>query len=131
MITTWDDAVSRLSNFNRYGIESPSKYTDLLAPRLPFTHSSGLQPFDAGEGADPLAHWSMSADGLAAMVGATPSGDTTSIEPRKVAWTTAMSARSIAARRFQRRCPRRRRRARPGPDSVGSTAPRVERVPGV
>src|SRR5262245_19914320 len=50
-------------------MESPSKYTDLLAPRLPLTHwvAALLQPSRCEDGGGSLAHWSRFADGFAAI----------------------------------------------------------------
>src|SRR2546426_4678989 len=68
MMRWWitDGSMDRLLNRIRYGTESPSKYCALLAPRLPFTHSFGLQPVAAPPGPAALAHWSRLAAGLAA-----------------------------------------------------------------
>src|SRR6476659_3878597 len=66
MVTVWLAVVERLSNVRRYGIESPSRYTDLLGPRFPFSQPPVEQPSVFGDGAESLAHWSRFADGFAA-----------------------------------------------------------------
>ena len=50
-------------------MESPSKYTDLLAPRFPFTQSLALalHPSVCGDGAGSLPHWSRFAEGFASV----------------------------------------------------------------